>query len=170
VTIVSHIAVALSALAVIGVVSAQDILYAPFRQETISQGLNGPNHVCLDIAFGLLAIALVWVALGHLWLEITASVAALGLIGISVTNTAWRWVDGLTGKLGGHEAWHLRFTVVVFVGAFAFQVVGDHSALWWLSLANFLAPAATFLLSRRQDYAEKVGVLLLCTWLIAWAI
>lgn len=166
----SHYAVALAALIVIGVIVAQDVTFAPFRQQTISQGLNGPGHVALDAAFGFLAIALVWVSLGHVALEVCASVAALGLVGISVTNTAWRWVDGLAGKLGGHEKWHLMFTVIVFVGAFAFQVAGDHGPLWWLSLANFLAPAATFLLSRRQDYAEKVGVLLLCLWLVAWAL
>lgn len=165
----SHVFLALCGLAVIGVVIVQNVVYPPLRQETISEGLNGPDHVALDAAFGLLAIALVWAAWGDALLEATAVVAAIGLVGISVTNTAWRWVDGLTGKLGGHEKWHLAFTVVAFLGAFAFQIAGDHGYLWWVSAVNFAAPLVVFLLSRRQDYAEKVGVLILCLWLVAWA-
>jgi len=167
---VSHYAVALAALIVIGVIVAQDVTFAPFRQQTISQGLNGPGHVALDAAFGFLAIALVWVSRGHVALEICASVAALGLVGISVTNTAWRWVDDLAGKLGGHEKWHLMFTVIVFVGAAAFEVVGDRGALGWTSGANLLAPLIVWALTKKQDVTEKIAVALLCYWLIAWAL
>ena len=165
----SHIAVALAALAVVAVIILQDVVYAPFRTQTVSQGLNGPDHVALDAAFGLLAAALVWVAWGRS-LEATAIVAAVGLVGISVTNTAWRWVDSLVGRLGGHEPVHLAFTVVVFVGAGAFEVVGDHGALGWLSGANLLAPLIVWALTKKQDVTEKVGVGLLCYWLFAWAV
>lgn len=166
----SSIAVAFAALAVIGVVTAQNIVNPVFRQQTISQGLNGRWHVALDGAFGLLAASLVWVAWGHWWLETTAIVSAIGLVGISVTNTAWRWVDSLVGRLGGHEPAHLAFTAVVFLGAAAFELAGEHGGLGWLSGANLLVPLAIWGLTRRQDLTEKAGVLLLCWWLFAWAV
>ncbi|MGH8260959.1 MAG: hypothetical protein ACREUG_14860 [Steroidobacteraceae bacterium] len=158
-----------ASLALLGVIAAQDYLYAPFRQETISQGFNGPNHLWLDGSMLLLAIALCVGASGRWPLEAFAIVTSIGLIGIAVTNTAWRWVDGLTGELGGHERWHLAFTAIVFLGAFAFEAAGNRGALWWLTAVNIAAPIVVWLLSRRQDYAEKVGVLILCIWLIAWA-
>jgi hypothetical protein len=166
----SHIFLVITALGLIAVVVMQDYRYAPLRQETISQGLNGPGHVALDVVLGLLAIGIVWAAAGSTLLEVFAGLTALGLVGVSVTNTAWRWVDGVAGHLGGHEVWHLRFTALVFAGAFAFQFAAATGALWYLTATNIAAPSAIFLLSRRQDYAEKVGVLVLCIWLVAWAL
>jgi hypothetical protein len=165
----SHLALALASLALIGVIAYQEVRYPPFRQETISQGLNGPGHVALDASLGLLGAALLWAAPGGLPTAI-AALTALGLAGIAVTNTAWRWVDGLTGHLGGHERWHLYFTALVFASAFAFEAVADRGALWALTAVNIAAPAAIYALARRQDYAEKVGVLILPVWMVAWAV
>lgn len=166
----SHLFLALSALALLAAIAAQDWLVPALRNETISSGLDGPKHGLLDGAYIVLAAALVIGFRAHPLTEAFAIVAALALVLSGVANTAWRWVDRVTG--GKHALWHLRFTIVIFAAAAAVEVTADigRGALWWLTAAGAIVPAAVWGLTERTDYAEKVGVLLLCIWLIAWAI
>ena len=165
-----HIMLALAALALVGVVAAQDYLYAPLRQETISSGLTGPYHWWLDASYLVLAVAL-WLAFrAHPVSEWLAVIAGVALIFTAATNTFAGAVDRLTG--GQHSLWHSRFTTLVFLSALGLEVSANgHSArLWTITAANVAAPAVVYVLSERSDYTEKVGVLLICLWLVAWAL
>lgn len=164
----SHVFLALAALALVAAIVFQDLRYVPFRSETVSQGLNGPGHLWLDGAYVLLAAALVWAFRGAALPF--AILTAVALVASGICNTAWRWVDGLTGKPRGHEAWHLHFTYIVFCGAFAVEAFSNHGSLWWLSLAGLLAPLEIWALTKRTDLAEKSAVMLMCLWMVAWAL
>jgi len=167
----THFLLALAALFLVGVVAAQDYFYPPLRTETISQGLNGPNHVWLDAACVLVGVALVLAASGP-WQLAFAGLTLVGLLGICVTNTAWRWVDGLTGRLGGHESVHLVFTALVFVGALLFELAANDRrlSLWLLTTAGVGVPLVLYELEKRTDIIEKAAVALLCAWLVAWSL
>lgn len=171
----------LSCLALLGVIAAQDYLYKPLRNETISAGLTGPYHALLDISYVPLAAALCIAFDG--WMELFAMVAAAALLLVAATNTAWRFFDGLTD--GEHALWHSRFTLVVFASALALQLAGDRGSLWWLTAANVAIPAAAYAYFRfrpteikamsisaleASPAAEKLYVLGLCVWLIVWAL
>ncbi|MGH8261392.1 MAG: hypothetical protein ACREUG_17050 [Steroidobacteraceae bacterium] len=162
------LALAFAAIALLAVIAAQDYLWAPLRNETISSGLEGPYHWWLDGAYIVLAAALCMGFTGRPLTEAFAVVTAIALVLSGVANTAYRWVDQVTG--GKHEQLHLAFTAVVFLGAAGVELTADRGALWWLSLANGVVPAALWGLTSRKDYAEKIGVLLLCLWLIAWTL
>lgn len=165
-----HILLALASIALVGVIAAQDYLYAPLRQESISAGLTGPYHGYLDASYVVLAAALVvafW-PLGPL-VAALASVAAAALLLTGATNTFGTWVDMFTN--GQHSKWHTIFTAVTFVSAFALECVVNHGAVFWtITAGNAAAPAIVYLLSRNSTYTEKVGVLGLCLWLVAWAL
>lgn len=164
-----HILLALAAIALVGVIAAQDYLYAPLRQESVSAGLTGPYHWWLDASYVVLAAALVGSFHGHGLSGVFATVAAIALILTAVTNTFGTWVDSITN--GEHALWHSRFTAIVFVSALALQVSANDSAtMWCITAANVAAPAAVYLLSGNSPYTEKVGVLLICVWLTAWAL
>lgn len=165
-----HILLALASIALVGVIAAQDYLYPPLRQESISAGLTGPYHGYLDASYVVLAAALVvafW-PLGPL-VAALASVAAAALLLTGATNTFGTWVDTFTN--GQHSKWHTIFTAVTFVSAFALECVVNHGAVFWtITAGNVAAPAIVYLLSRNSTYTEKVGVLGLCLWLVAWAL
>ena len=167
---VNHLLLVLASIALIGVIAAQDYLYAPLRQESISAGLTGPYHWWLDASYVLLAVGLVWRGYGGSWLtEALATIAGISLLCTAATNTFAGFVDQLTA--GHHALWHSRFTTAVFVSALALQLSADHgAALWALTAANVAIPATMYLLSHNSTYTEKVGVLGICFWLIAWAL
>lgn len=164
----SHVALALASLALVGVVVAQDFLYSPLRQETISAGLTGPYHWWLDGSYVLLAAALIWATAGCGLAHMLAAVAGVFLILTAATNTFSQFFDGVTH--GQHARWHARCTLGVFVFALALEVSLNHGPLWGLTVVNVSVPAALYALSRRSDYTEKVGVLIICLWLVVWAV
>lgn len=176
----THAFLALSCLALLIVIAAQDWLYAPLRNETISAGLTGPYHWWLDISYLVLAVALVGSFTAHPLMEVLAVVSAVALLLVASTNTFWRWWDRET--LGNHSLWHSRFTVAVFASALLLQLAGDHGWLWGLTVLTVALPAGVygyFHLERTDiegtvvagsPAAEKIFVMLLSVWLIAWAI
>ena len=166
-----HILLALASIALVGVIAAQDYLYAPLRQESISAGLTGPYHGYLDASYVVLAAAMVvafWPPRSARCLPcVSGCGSALLLTG--ATNTLGTWVDTFTN--GQHSKWHTIFTAVTFVSAFALECVVNHGAVFWtITAGNVAAPAIVYLLSRNSTYTEKVGVLGLCLWLVAWAL
>ena len=165
-----HLLLALAALAVCAVVFVQDYLVPALRTESISAGLTGPYHWYLDASYVVLAAALVtsFHAAGFR-AEYLAMLSATALILTAVTNTFGTWVDTFTS--GQHAKWHSIFTAVVFVSALALEAVSDHgSVMWSLTAANVGAPATVYLLTRNSPDTEKVGVLILCLWLVAWSL
>jgi hypothetical protein len=176
----THAYLALACLALLGVIAAQDYLYKPLRNETISAGLTGPYHWYLDASYAVLSVALVLAFAAHPGMEVLAVLSAVALLLVGSTNTFWKWWDARTG--GKHSLWHSRFTIAVFVSALLLQVTGDSGWRWALTAANVIVPAAIyFYFSERESpldgtvvqpspAAEKGYVLLLCLWLIAWAL
>lgn len=163
-----HLFLALASLAVLAVVAVQDYLVLPLRQESISAGLTGPYHWYLDASYLALAAALVISFNGTHGL-ILASLSAVSLILTAITNTFGTFVDTFTG--GKHALWHSRFTAVVFLSALALECFMNHGpVMWTLTVVNVAAPAVIYLLSGNSPYTEKVGVLVLCLWLVAWAL
>jgi hypothetical protein len=174
----SHVFLALACLALLLVIAAQDYLVPALRNETISAGLTGKEHALLDASYVPLAAALCLAFTG--WMEVFAVIAAVALLLVAATNTAWRFFDLITD--GAHSTWHSRFTLVVFTSALALQVSGDHGWWWALTAANVAIPAACYAYFHYRatiidgvsvaasPAAEKVFVLGLCVWLIAWAL
>jgi hypothetical protein len=147
-------------------IAAQNYLVPALRQETISSGLTGPLHGALDASYVILAAALVLGFTGLM--EWVAIVAALALVLTAATNTFGTWVDKVTG--GKHALWHSRFTIVVFSSALALEALGNTHALWAVTGLGIAAPAVIYALTERSDYAEKLAVLGISVWLIAWAL
>lgn len=175
-----HIALALACIALLGVIAVQDWLLRPLRNQTISAGLTGPYHVLLDASYVPLAGALLLSFGGHPGMQLFGAIAGVALLLVAFTNTAWRLVDAITQ--GHHALWHSRFTLVVFGSALCLQLAGDHGWLWWLTAATVAAAAGCYAWFhfRRTDIAgtiiaaspaaEKLFVLGLCSWLIAWGL
>lgn len=176
----NHVFLTLACVGLLATIAAQDWLYPALRNETISSGLTGPFHAALDAAYVPVALAVALGFLAHPLMEILAVIAAGALILVAVTNTAWVWVDKVTK--GQHALWHSRSTIVVFASVLALEVVGDHGAFWWLTLANVLVPGAIYAWFRYRPTsiggvvvaaspaAEKCFVLGLTVWLITWAL
>jgi hypothetical protein len=163
-----HFFLALAALGIVAVVAVQDYLVLPLRQESISAGLTGPYHWYLDTSYLILAVALTLAFRGTngAW---PAWVSSVALILTAITNTFGNEVDVLTG--GRHARLHSLFTGVVFLSAFALELVMSHgAALWALTATNVAAPACIYLLSGNSPYTEKIGVLVLCFWLVSWSL
>jgi hypothetical protein len=171
---------ALTAAALLCVIATQDWLVPSLRNATISSGLTGPYHVMLDVAYVPLAAALLFAVQGSLATHVFADIAALALLLVAATNTAWRWFDALTD--GGHAKWHSRFTLIVFLSAIAMQCAADHGGWWTWTLWNALLPAGIyfyFLPGNRvidgvaiaaSPAAEKAFVALLCGYFILRAL
>lgn len=173
-----HLFLALACLALLLVIATQDYLVPGLRNSTISAGLTGPYHVLLDAAYVPLAAALLLAF--HGWMELFAVIAAVALLLVAATNTAWRWFDLITD--GGHAKLHSIFTLVVFAAALALQFVGDHGWRWGLTIANVVVPAFCYayfhvrtvtirgVTIQASPAAEKLYVAGLCLWLIVWAL
>lgn len=172
----THAFLALACLALLLVIAAQDWLYKPLRNETISAGLTGPYHVALDAAYVPLAAALCLNFSGHPLMRVFAVISAVALILVAATNTAWRFFDLVTD--GAHALWHSRFTLAVFTSALALQIAGDHGWRWGLTALNVLVPGAIYAYFHYRatiidgvsvaasPAAEKAFVGFLCLWLI----
>lgn len=172
-----HLPLALSCIALLCVIAAQDWLCPPLRNQTISAGLTGPYHTLLDAAYMPVAASLCVSFHGHLVMEVFAIVAAVFLILVAVTNTAHVFVDKLTG--GHHALWHSRCTIVVFAAALLLELAGDHGWRWGLTVANVVLPTICYTFFHYKittikgvtvtasPAAEKLAVLGLCIWLIA---
>lgn len=173
------VALILSCIALLLTIAAQDFWYAPLRNETVSSGLTGPYHVLLDASYVPLSAVLCFYFTGHPWSMFFAIVAAVSLLVVAASNTAWRWFDALTD--GAHSVVHSTATLVVFVSALMLQVVNDHGPFWWLSVANVLVPGACYgyfhykttvikgVTIAASPAAEKLYITGLCAWLIVWA-
>jgi hypothetical protein len=173
-----HLPLALACIALLGTIAAQEYLYTPLRDETISAGLTGPYHWWLDLSYVILAWALVQ-AFGHTWSEPFAFVSACALVMTAATNTFGTWIDQ---HIGNHSELHSGFTIVTFAGALVLQMVTDNGWQWWLTVASILLPLVGYLyfhfkptsikgvLIQASPAAEKIFVLLLCIWLTAWSL
>lgn len=175
-----HIYLVLSCLALLGVIAAQDWLYAPLRNETISAGLTGPYHWWLDAAYVPVSLSVALSFAGHPWMEVLGVIAAISLLLVAATNTFHVFVDKITK--GQHALWHSRFTLVVFCSVLLLEVLGDHGWRWWLTALNVAIPAACYgyfhFIGADVDgteiaaspAAEKLYVLGLSIWLIVWTL
>lgn len=173
-----HLFLALACAALLGTIAAQDFMWKPLRNKTISAGLTGPYHVLLDASYIPLAVALCMAFNG--WMEVFAIISAIALLLVATTNTAWKFVDSITG--GQHAKWHTRFTLVVFVSALLLQVFGDRHLMWALTALNLIVPAIAYVYFHycQTDIdgvviaaipaAEKLYVAGLCIWLIVWTL
>ncbi|MDE2097477.1 MAG: hypothetical protein KGL39_09550 [Patescibacteria group bacterium] len=178
-----HWFLALACLTLLLVIAAQDYLYAPLRNKTISAGLTGPYHALLDASYVPLAVSLGWAFWnGTEWQATLAFFAGTALLFVAATNTAWRFFDSITH--GKHAMVHSDLTLIVFTSAIALQVVTDihwHPG-WWITALNVGLPGLAYAYFRyeRTDIdgtvvssspaAEKLFVLGLCIWLIVWAL
>lgn len=179
----NHLLLTLACIFLPLVIAAQDFLYIPLRNETISAGLTGPYHWWLDAAYLPLSIFLVlrfavdYPVGPHPFLAaILACIAAIALIAVAVTNTFWRWVDGFTDEK--HALWHSRFTIAVFISAIALQIVCDSGSFWIMTFLNFAIPGAAYFYFHTipttikgvtiaaSPAAEKLYTFQLCLWLI----
>lgn len=166
---------ALAGIALLVVIAAQDYLYVPLRNETISKGLAGPYHWFLDAAYLMLAIPLIGATSG--WMRVWGTIAAASLLLVASTNTFAATWDRWTG--GKHSLWHSRFTIVVFASALLLQCSGDTGWLKYFTVANVIAPAVAYLYFMMVDTvidgvhiapspaAEKLAVAGLCFWFLA---
>lgn len=179
-----NVALALACVALLGVIAAQDWLYIPLRNKTISAGLTGPYHWWLDAAYVPLALSLALRYHTSLSMEPFAVIAAVLLLAVAATNTAWRFFDKL--DMGGHthSYWHSMFTLALFVDAFVLQVIGDisHPGLRAITLLSVFVPGAAYgyfhfepttikgVTIQASPAAEKLYVLGLCLWFIIGAL
>ncbi len=158
----------LAALALLGIIGAQDYLVPSLRNKPISTGLYGnPYYWWLDLAFVLLAAALVIAMAGAGSMAVCAWVAAIALVLVAATDTFHAFVDRLTG--GKHELWHLTFTGVTFAAGLVLECLGDRGWAWGITAVNVGLPGGLYLGTKRMDFVEKAAVLVLCIWLIGWA-
>ncbi len=176
----THAFLALACLALLLVIAAQDWLVPALRNSTISAGLTGPYHWWLDGTYLVLAVALVGSFTAHPLMELLAVISAIALLLVASTNTFWRWWDRET--LGNHSLWHSRFTIAVFAAALFLQLSGDHGWLWGLTVLTVALPAGAYgyfhlertdiegMVVAASPAAEKLFVLGLCVWLVAWAL
>jgi hypothetical protein len=174
-----NVALILSCIALLLTIAAQDFWYAPLRNETVSSGLTGPYHVLLDASYIPLAAVLCFYFNGQPWPMFFAVVAAVSLLIVAASNTAWRWFDTLTD--GEHTDVHSSATLVVFISALMLQMVTNHGWHWWLTVANVLVPVECYfyfhykptvingITIAASPAAEKLYITGLCVSLIALA-
>lgn len=164
--ITSHLLLALAALGIVLVVTLQDILRPALAHESISTGLSGPMDGLLLGAFGLLSAALVAAFIHTTTLQaVLACAAAAGLVVTGLTG----WLTVEIGPNG--ERYHVISTAITFSLAVALQLVTNHTAgMWGITAGSAAAAIATHFLVPNASVTEKVGVLGLCAWLVAWAL
>lgn len=168
---------ALAAIALLGVVAAQDELIPALRNKTISSGLTGPYHWYLDASYLVLAIAIMLSVRG--WMAVWGTIAALALIATAFTNTCGDLIDRIYGG-GFHSILHTRATIIVFVTALLMEL--SSGRLVWLTVATVVAAAVCYawfeyrptvisgVMVAASPAAEKLAVSLLCVWFIVWAL
>ncbi|MGH2902163.1 MAG: hypothetical protein ACRDK7_00995 [Solirubrobacteraceae bacterium] len=176
----SHATLALACLGLLAVIAAQDWLYPPLRNESISAGLTGPYHALLDASYVPVSATLILACRGQGWMEAFAVIAGVALLLVAASNTAWRFFDSVSG--GRHAKLHSTFTLVVFASVLALQLVGDRGGMWTITALNVLMPAVAYAYFHYRPTtiygttiaaspaAEKLYVAGLCAWLIAWSI
>lgn len=160
----------IAAMFLLVTIATQDYFYEPLREETISGGLyqTVPTFWLLDLAYAVLAVALILAFPYGSLSYILACIASFSLIVTAVSNTLSVWVDKVTG--GKHNQIHTWFTVLLFLSLLSLQVViGD----WVWTVLTVLAPAiAVGVLKLVKStilpgpVAEKTAVLVICCWLI----
>lgn len=168
---------ALAAIALLGVVAAQDELIPALRNKTISSGLTGPYHWYLDASYLVLAIAIMLSMRG--WMAVWGTIAALALIATAFTNTCGDLIDRIYGG-GVHSIWHTCATIVVFVTALLMEL--SSGRLVWLAVIAVVAAAVCYawfetfptdisgVTVAASPAAEKLYVAGLCLWLFLWAL
>lgn len=162
----AHVLLAVAALAIVGVVAVQDHVVPALKGASISSGLTGPTHWWLDASFALLALALALAfRFGTDAQRVLSATAALGLI---LTGASGTWT-ALLGPSG--ERIHAICTGVTFALAIALQCVSNASpGMWGITVWGAAAALVTHLLVPNASVTEKIGVLGLCGWLVAWAL
>lgn len=162
----SHIFLALAAIGLVLVVVLQDIMRPVLAHESISSGLTGPMDGLLLGAFALLSAAMVAAFIHTTTLQ--AVLACASAVMLVVTGlTGW-----LTAEIGPNgERYHVIATAITFSLAIALQLVTNHTAaMWGITGCGAAAAIATHFLVPNASVTEKVGVLGLATWLVAWGI
>jgi hypothetical protein len=161
-----HLYLALACASLLAVVGVQDYLVPVLRQKSISAGLTGPYHWYLDAAMFLLAAALI-VAFrhSHWYQSLLAEAAGVSLIFTALSGT-------YTTNLGVNgEKIHSALTAVTFVLAIVLQLVFNHTpAMWTITGFGIVGAILTHFLVPVASTTEKMGVLGLCAWLIAWSL
>lgn len=161
-----HLFLAIAAFGVCAAWALQDYLVPVLRQKSISSGLTGPYHLVLLGSFFLLSLSLVISFKGGTLVQHALAVAAA--VGLTLTGASGTW----TTELGANgEKIHASLTAVTFVLAIALQLVSNHTASMWgiTGLAIAVAGTTHFLVAN-ASVTEKVGVLGLCAWLVAYSL
>jgi hypothetical protein len=162
-----HLYLALACALLLGVIAVQDYLVPVLQQKSISAGLTGPYHWYLDGAMVLLACALAFAFQHAPWYQH----ALANLAGVSLILTAGSGT--YTTNLGPNgEKIHSGLTAVTFVLAIALQLVVNHTpAMWTITGLGIVSAVLThYLVPTVASTTEKMGVLGLCAWLIAWSL
>lgn len=163
-----------AAFLLLAVITLQNYLYPPLREETISDGLYGPYHWFLDGAYVVLATAIVFAFKGHgTASEVLSIGAASALMVTAVTNTFSGWVDKI--KVGLHVTLHTWFSIIMFLLMLGLEASQNRGGLWYLSAVGIVMPVVAFGLCQLKSLkvaagplAEKTAVLFLCMWLMSW--
>jgi hypothetical protein len=168
----------LASIALLGVIAYQDWKVPTLRNATVSSGLTGQYHALLDASYVPLSVALLMSFHSRPLMAIFAVIAAISLLMVAATNTAWAFFNSITD--GEHSLWHTRFTIAVFVSGILLQVAGDSGWRWALTAATIAVPAAacgyfawkpTVIKGTQiaaSPAAEKLYIAGLCIWLAAW--
>jgi hypothetical protein len=165
----------IAAFLLLCVIIAQNALYAPLRQETISDGLYGPYHWWLDGSYTLMTIALVSAFAGKGLPTTLAWTAGGALLVTAISNTFSGWADKITH--GKHALVHTWFSILMFLSMIGLQVSVDYGWFWWLSGAGLAIPAfiyGLFTVWKKPGIlagpaAEKTAVLFLCLWMMIYS-
>jgi hypothetical protein len=159
---------AAAALLLLVVIAAQNYLYTPLRQETISDGLYGPYHWFLDGAYVVLATALVMAFKDKGFSELLAYFASACLMITAISNTFSGFVDKITN--GKHSNIHTWATVAMLLTMLGLE---GHVSGWKWVAANAVIPAIVGLFAKLSKKvvagpaAEKAGIAVLCAWMIS---
>lgn len=166
-----HLYLALASALVCAVVVVQDVIVPVLRQKSISAGLTGPYHWFLDGAFLLLAGALA-TSFRYPAPAIQSALATGSAASLLLTGASGTWTDTLDKYTNGKgEKIHAACTAVTFSLALALQVVTNHNPyMWGMTCMSVAAAGVTHFLVANASVTEKVGVLGLCSWLIAGAL
>jgi hypothetical protein len=169
---------ALASLLLLAVIAYQNYAYPPLRNLTISDGLytEVPTFWALDAAYVVLATALYLafkdVSLGS---QVLSGLAGAALMVTAISNSASKLVDRVTGGL--HNKIHTDATIVMFLSVLLLEGINNHGWLTWLTVGSVVVPACVGLVMTELKtkllggpVAEKLAVLGLCSWLIAWSL